>query len=148
MSAPRKPDTTTFEVGGARITLARRTNRHALWTDRVDLLLADESDDAAMRGYKRLFARLVAQVVEVEGDLGFELPSPSEPVETLQAAFDAFLDADGAVGDACFVALQQVNVPLGPRAFLPPDELGEDERKKTPSAGGSGDADSAPSSGG
>ncbi len=147
MSAPPKskrqqprpqPDAYTFEVNGAAVTLARRTNRHALHIDRVLLALGDTGDDAADRGYKRLFAKAVVQTVEVTGALGVDLPQPTAPPSELQTAYDAFLDADGSIGDAFFAALGAVNAPLGPREFLPPSELTEADRKNSPSAAASG----------
>lgn len=148
MSVPRNPDTHTFTVNGAQVTLTRRTNRHALYIDRALLALEAEGDDAADRGYKRLFAKMVAQTASLEGELGLTLPSPLASPAELRAAYEVFMDADGAIGDAFYAALDQVNIPLGPREFLPADALPEDERKNLPGAAEPGGQSGAPSSGG
>ncbi|MBN1965485.1 MAG: hypothetical protein JW910_12620 [Anaerolineae bacterium] len=148
MSAQPKTDRYTFEVNGASVTLARRTNRHALHIDRVLLALGDSGDDAADRGYKRLFAKAVVQTVEVDGELGLALPQPTAPADELQAAYKTFLDADGSIGDAFYAGLNAVNAPLGPREFLPPGELSEADQKNSPSAAASGATSGGSSSGG
>ena len=142
-------DDHTFTYNGATVTLARRTNRHAMLIDRIVVALADgdEEDDAASLAYKRLFARAVVQTEAVEGELGVALPSATASPADLRAGYEAFMEADGTLGDAYYRELAAVNAPLGPRPFLPPDELAEDERKNSPSAAKRGGASGAPSSG-
>jgi hypothetical protein len=148
MSGPRKAEGHTFEVGGVTVTLARRTNRHALLTERVLLAIEDPQDDGSARAYKRLFARMVVQTVDTGGDLPITLPAPTASTEDLKAAYEAFLDADGYIGDRFYAELNIVNAPLGPRAFLPVEQLGDDEKKGSPKPGARGGRSDAPSSSG
>lgn len=143
-------NTYTFAYHNAQITLARRTNRHALLIDRIMLLLSDVRETPEGRvdsSYQRVFAGMLVQTQSVEGDLGFELVSPVALAEDIQAAYRRFLDGDGRLGDAYYEALKAVNAPLVPRALLPADMLSEDERKNSPGTGKSGDESSVPSSG-
>ena len=145
-------DTTyTFTYHRATVTLARRTNRHALLIDRVLLVLRDTPTETPEGmtdpAYRRLFAEMIVQATRVEGDLGFVMASPAAPAAEIAVAYQRFLDGDGDLGDAFYQALKAVNAPPGPHEFLPPDELAESERKNSPAAGRSGAKTGAPPSG-
>jgi hypothetical protein len=140
----------TFTHNGAQITLARQTNRHALLIDRVSIVLREAGNETPEgltdAAYRRLFAETLVQTQAMVGDLGLELVSPAAPAEEIQAAYQRFLDADRALGDAFYAALKAVNAPPGPRETLPPDELDEAERKNLRRAGRTGAPNAAPSS--
>jgi len=147
-------DTYQFTYDGATITLARRTNRHAMQIDRIVVALSEGDEDGASLSYKRLYAKMVAQTDDVippgedKGDgMPLDLPSPLASPDELRAGFEAFMAADGNLGDSYYTALNTVNAPPGPRALLPASELDEAERKKTRRAANSGAPNDASSSG-
>jgi hypothetical protein len=136
-------DRHTFTYGPARITVERRTVKHMMIRDRVALMLPD--GDGVDNYWRNIYSQVVVQTVAIEG-VELALPSPSAGPEEIRAGYERFLQLDGNLLDAWFLALKHVDRAPGDQVFWPPYLLSEDERKNLHSAAGSGGASSGSSS--
>ena len=114
--------------GDVTITVRRGTVRDRLAVDALAWELP-ETKSTAERHAQRSYAKLVIQTVSVEGDLGFVWRSSNASGDDLAAAYEALMDADGALWDAWNVAILQADGSIAdPELAEPP--------KKTDAADG------------
>jgi hypothetical protein len=110
---------------GATITVRRADVRARLRTSLAYTKLGGIPQNMPMDDwlFMNAFTQFVTQCT-VEGDLGFPMPSLTDDDATFQAAFEAFLSADGDLYDVVNNALIEVNRAPAPE---------EDAKKKTTS---------------
>jgi len=121
--------TKVFEHNGARITARRADVRARLRAQLVYAKLNISADIPEEEWTEvRAFARFLSQC-SVEGDLGFPTPLLSDDAETMRAAKEAFMTADGVLYDHINLALLEVDRDFGDADLVPESEL--DTKKKT-----------------
>lgn len=122
-----------FEYGPVKGLVERQTVQHSIQIARVLAILPDAATKSE-NFHRSLFARMIAQTVEVEG-LAFELPDPLGDEQPILEAYEQFTRMDGWLFDAWYAALARVDEPPNAREFWPSHKLTDDERKNRLSAG-------------
>jgi hypothetical protein len=104
---------------GATITFKRGTVKSRLrgMTLYGKLGVSSDTPNEDMLGYS-YFVRLLTQC-EVEGELGFNLPSANADPAELCKAYDAFMNADEALFDAVMDGLNAADEDFQPEALQP-----------------------------
>lgn len=104
---------------GATISFKRGTVKSRLrgMTLYGKLGVSSDTPNDVMLGYS-YFVRLLTQC-EIEGTLGFDLPDTNAGEAVLQAAYQAFMDADEALFDVVMDGLNAVDEEYQPDALQP-----------------------------
>lgn len=107
-------NTITFEYNGATFTVAPATIGSNIRRDFLHYMLKDVFTPEA----SYVFAQCVAQT-HIDGDPGWQLPEPGTSLPVARAAFEAWLDLPGALGDRWQSAVAQVNAPRVTEEYQP-----------------------------
>jgi hypothetical protein len=115
----------TFQYNGATVSIRRAKVRDKVSIGAIlrKLDIAEGDEEGNIAGYA--FARFMV-LSDVEGDLGFALPQVTDDAETIHAAIESFLDADGDLYDGLIGALNRADTPTGDPDLQP----GADAKKK------------------
>ena len=101
-----------FSYNGATLTASSGTIRDRIQLSVVLRKLDVDDDDDFGSVAAFTFARFLTRVL-IEGDIGLVVPAVTDAPEVIQAALEAFLDADGGLYDVVVEALNAVDEPSG-----------------------------------
>lgn len=120
----------TVTVSGrpdTKITVVRGTVAHQQARDRYYLAL-ERAADRVDRWYQERFAAAMAQTVAVEG-FAFEIPAPTAAAPVIQEAYENFRQLDRTIANTWLNAVEEVDLPPGPKETWPAYRLTDDEKK-------------------
>lgn len=120
----------TIAWNGAKITVRRAKVRDVLLARGIVNKLGVDNNDPGDFFVKQAFAEFVT-LAQVDGDLGFSLPSPADSKEELAVALECYLELDIEFYNALEGAITEVSRPLNDPDLLPSDQVPE---KKEPNA--------------
>lgn len=101
----------TIEYDGLQIAVRREKVKDRMALEVLESRLLQDEDSESDKMYKRLFLRASLQS-DVQGDLGFRLPTVHSSDEELASAFESFKELDAALYDRWATKLLQVDKRL------------------------------------
>jgi hypothetical protein len=108
----------TFDHNGATFTVRRATMRDRIRRDYFLGRLASITDDDVTPYELMYFARAVSQTT-IEGECGYEMPTPNLEDDELYGSFMDWCELDGELAEKWLAALRESVRPLGDEALAP-----------------------------